>query len=250
MGFVSIIAAFCIALLWATIFIWQKKRQITQAKAYRLKYVQLLALLEQTTDRLNSLSRSSSLIGDDRLVTFYESTIKIFETLLEAIRHLPAFSAELAQIKSAWILAEDCSERVSKIEVAFKSHLEGASLPDTFFDILPKNGKLASKIGCYFCSRPFVQNRFSMVRVRVETEVKHVAACHICKEELETTKKIKVLYFMKNGKPVHWSEVEDYTPIEDFWDINKRNPLRKERRLELVPKMEHASVNSEREDEN
>lgn len=250
MGYVSIIAAFCVSLLWALIFVWQKKRQITHAKAYRLKYVQLLALLEQITDRLNLLGQSLPTSIDPKLITFYEGTLKVFEALLEAIRHLPGFSTEISQVKSASILAEDCSERVLKIESGLKSFLDGKPLPESFFDDSLISRKKQTRNGCYFCSRPFVKNAFSMVRVRVEAEVKHVPACHVCKDELETTKKIKVLYFMKNGKPVHWSEVDDYMPIEEYWDINKKNSRGRERRLELVPTAESSSDDSEREDQN
>jgi hypothetical protein len=39
---------------------------------------------------------------------------------------------------------------------------------------------------------------------------------------------------MKEGRQVHWSEVKDYSPSEDFWNINKRDAIRKTPKLELV----------------
>ena len=33
---------------------------------------------------------------------------------------------------------------------------------------------------------------------------------------------------------MHWSEVTDYSPSEDFWNINRRDAVHKTRRLELV----------------
>lgn len=234
MGIVSIITAGCVVVFWGLIFIWQKKRQVTQAKEYRLKYVQLLALLDQTTIRINDQSMKIQKLRDIRIIGYFESALKIFETLLEAMKHLPAFSLDSSQIRSAFILAEDCRDRIAKVDVGIKLVEEGQLVPDSFFELFQKVESPQKKLGCYFCSRPFVQNRFSIVRVRIESEVKQVSACAICKEELETTKKIKVLYFMQNGKPVHWSQVEDYTPMEDFWNLNKRSPMRKERHLELV----------------
>ena len=52
--------------------------------------------------------------------------------------------------------------------------------------------------------------------------------------ELEATKKVKVLYFLKEGRPVHWAEVSDYHPSEDFWNINHRDAVQKVRHLELI----------------
>src|SRR5262249_11693130 len=97
--------------------------------------------------------------------------------------------------------------------------------------------------GCYFCSRPVVANRFSLVKVKIDGQVKEVSGCKICKDELESSKKVKVLYFMKDGQPIHWSEVPDYKPSEDFWNINQQSaaggpkaaaPTPAKRRLEIV----------------
>jgi hypothetical protein len=97
--------------------------------------------------------------------------------------------------------------------------------------------KKPATTGCYFCSRPVLANRFSQVKVKIDGQVKEVMSCKICKEELESTKKVKVLYFMKDGHPVHWSQVPDYKPSEDFWNINKPGQpqaVQKTRKLELV----------------
>jgi hypothetical protein len=234
MGFVSITTAIAVGLFIALLAIWQKKRQITRAKQYRLSYIQLLAKLDQITTQLTIQGGFAKEISDNVVLDYYESTLRIFETLLEAIKHLPPFATEGNLLSSAYFLARECSERAAKIEQAFLEFRSGKEVSPELFTSSSTTPTRATSMGCYFCSRPFVADKFSQVRVRVENEVKQVTACKVCKEELETTKKIKVLYFMKEGKPVHWSEVSDYTPAEDFWNINERKPVRKVRHLELV----------------
>jgi hypothetical protein len=58
-------------------------------------------------------------------------------------------------------------------------------------------------------------------------------ACEYCREELRTTKKIKVLHFQKDGKTLHWSQMPGYRPSRDFWNLNERKTLAP-RKLEIV----------------
>ncbi len=234
MGFVSIASAVAIALFLGLLAVWQRRRQVMGAKKYRLRYIQLLAKLDRVTGQLTEYEGIFRKFKNPLLLDYYESTLRIFETLLEALKQVPPFATDPKELDAAYFLALDCSDRASRIDQGLKELSSGRPFDGSLLEPPRTEKKTLAPLGCYFCSRPFVEDRFSQVRVRIEDEVRQVTACRVCQEELETTKKIKVLYFMKDGKPVHWSKIADYVPAEDFWNLNQRQPVRKSRHLELV----------------
>lgn len=245
MGFVSIASAIAVSLFLGLLNLWHRRRQVFGAKRYRLRYIQLLVKLEQVTGQLTEYESLFKAIKNPVLFDYYESTLRIFETLLEALKLVPPFATDPKDLDAAYFLALDCSDRAYRIDHGLKSLASGHPLDGSIFQLKSGEPKKQQTLGCYFCSRPFVQDRFSQVRVRIESEIKQVVACKVCQEELETTKKIKVLYFMKDDKPVHWSEIEDYVPAEDFWNINQRQIVRKTRHLELVTSQLQSSGDEE-----
>jgi hypothetical protein len=206
------------------------RRQQDGTRIYRAKYVQLVSQLDSITASANHLGGHLERIADPKILDYYEGTLKILETLLSAIRKLPPFGKEPTDLNPAFFLTQDCRDRIFKAQKAFRAHLRGKSVNTQ--QLFGQKGPKAT--GCYFCSRPVVANKFSKVKVKLDGDVKEVFSCSICRRELETTKKVKVLYFMKGGAPVHWSQVGDYAPNEDYWNINKHKPVRKTRHLELV----------------
>lgn len=232
MWWVPLVTAVALGLLVVALHFYQQRRQMDDAKSYRARFVQLVAQLDTVTHSVNQLATHVRTIKEPKLLDYYESTLRILETLLAAVRKIPPFGSDPSALDSAFFLVRDCRHRVGRTQQAFQDALRGR---DVKFDELYgfKAGK-TQPTGCYFCSRPVIASRFSQVKVRIDGEVKEVMSCKVCKEELESTKKVKVLYFMKDGKPVHWSEVTDYHPSEDFWNINKRDTVVKTRKLELV----------------
>ena len=147
------------------------------------------------------------------------------------MRRIPPFGTDASALDSAFFLVRDCRSRLGRTHQAFQDDLRGRNIK---FDQLYGQVKTPETTGCYFCSRPVIVGRFSQVKVKIDGAIKQVMSCKICRDELESTKKVKVLYFQKDGKPVHWSEIEDYSPSEDFWNINKRDTVMKTRHLELI----------------
>jgi len=221
----------CLVGLFMGVMHWvQSRNQQDGTRVYRSKYIQLVSQLDSVTESVNQMSQHLEKITETKILDYYESTLKILETLLGAVNRIPPFGKKPENLGPAFYLSKDAKERVIKAQKAFKAHLRGKSI-DT--DALFGTKKRAT--GCYFCSRPVVANKFSEVRVKLDGSVKQVASCTTCRSELEKTKKVKVLYFMKGGQPIHWSQVEGYVPSEDYWSINKHQPVRKTRHLELVP---------------
>ncbi len=234
MWWVPLTTAAALGLLVFGLHFWHQRRQRNEAKSYRARFIQLVAQLETVTNSVNQLALQLRQIREPKLLDYYESTLRLLETLLAAVRKIPPFGSDPAALDSAFFLVRDCRQRVGRTHQAFQDAVRGRAVKiDELYGSSGPPKKQPSS-GCYFCSRPVIASRFAQVKVRIDGVVKEVMSCKVCKEELEATKKVKVLYFMKDGKPVHWSEVGDYSPSEDFWNINKRGAVQKTRRLELV----------------
>lgn len=239
MWWVPLTTAIALGLLVAILHMWHQRRQLGGAKSYRARFVQLVAQLDTVTTSVNQLGGQVRQVKDSKLLDYYEGTLRILETLLTAVRRIPPFGTEPSQLDSAFFLVRDCRHRVGRTQQAFQDALRGREVRLEELYGQSDLGRAGSKAlpeptGCYFCSRPVIASRFAKVKVKIDGEIKEVTSCKVCKDELESTKKVKVLYFMKEGKPVHWSEVADYHPSEDFWNINKRDAVMKTRKLELI----------------
>lgn len=235
MWWVPLTTAVALGLFVIALHMWHQRRQLGDAKSYRARFVQLVAQLDTVTTSVNHLGGQVRQVKDSKLLDYYEGTLRILETLLSAVRKIPPFGTDPSQLDSAFFLVRDCRHRVGRTQQAFQDALRGREV--RLEDLYGQAGLARQKpesAGCYFCSRPVIASRFANVKVRIDGDIKEVMSCKVCKDELESTKKVKVLYFMKDGKPVHWSEIGDYSPSEDFWNINKRDTILKTRKLELV----------------
>lgn len=231
MWWVPLSTAACLGIILALLHFWHSRRQVRETKTYRGRFLQLVAQLDTVTNSANELALLVRQVPEPKVLDYYESTLRMLETLLAAVRKVPPFGSDPSSLDSAFFLVRDCRQRIGRTQQAFQDAVRGRKVQlDQLYGNPPQKAA-----GCYFCSRPVVQNRFAQVKVRIDGDVKEVTSCKVCKDELESTKKVKVLYFMKEGKPVHWSEVSDYHPSEDFWNINRRDMIQKTRRLELVP---------------
>jgi hypothetical protein len=170
-------------------------------------------------------------VSSRELWEYYEGCLKILETLLAATVKLKPFGNEPSALDPAFFLVKDCQDRIFRTQRAFREQMRGRKVN---FDELYGRRKDNQTDYCYFCSRPTILNRFSKVRVKIDGQTREAVSCPICRIELEQTKKVKVLYFLQNGKPVHWSETPDYSPSEDYWNLNKRDPKKSPKKLMLV----------------
>jgi hypothetical protein len=194
---------------------------------YRTRRKALISKLESLYARLaeaaSKLSPNGQAVGDlERLVIG-------FEALVEAFSRLPAFGPDPQQLDSADFLVRDCESRISEFEIAkgLRSRPVAVRFAELFsgpWRRAPGSRPGSDPVrGCYFCSRPFHQDLrgFSQARVRVEGATLDVFSCAGCKDRLEETKKIKVLYFLSEGRPKHWSQVPGYVPSEEYWNLNR-----------------------------
>jgi hypothetical protein len=158
-----------------------------------------------------------------------ERLVRSFEVIVAAFVRVPIFGTDPNQLDSAAFLLRDFSKRLTQLEAETGMRRQSVALMIArLISVVGKwrqparGGTTQPATGCYFCSRPFHVNlgNFSMVRVKIEKEVCDVFSCDVCRESLERTKKVKVLYFMQDGRPVHWMEIPGGFPGEQFWSIN------------------------------
>jgi preprotein translocase subunit YajC len=192
----------------------------------------LLRHLDEVTYLANHLGGRIVSVKNPTLLAHYEKSLKLVEGLLQTIHRLKFGVLNPANLNAAFFLAKDCKVRLQRLKIGIKNELEGKPIDN---DWSLENSRQRKDLACYFCSRPFMSGSPYLVNVKLDGVVREVSSCGICQKELKDTKKVNVLHFVKEGKTVHWSEVEDYFPSEDFWNINQKKPsIQKTTQLTLV----------------
>lgn len=203
---------------------------------YRTKYLKLVKRLERLVLKLNHLNQITLKIKDFKLLEQYESFISLIENILIIMNKVKPFDTDLQILNSVNMLIIEGEKRIYLLHKIFLNCLQNSK---KFLSDKIEFKEIYIPIGCYFCSRPFPYNGFSKVRIKIDGMVKEVYSCDICKYTLEKEKSVKVLFFIKDGKPLHWSEVEEYNPIKNYWDLNNPQRFMKTTKLELIRTNNH-----------
>ncbi len=230
-----IIAILCIGAGLVLIVRGYGLKQIPKrASAYRRRYVQTVAQIELAVVKLNSLGNLVPHVRNGRVLDDYESALRMMETLLTALNRLPNFGTDRQVLGQVLPMVRRVDMKIEETYRKFKRSIEERPM---LAHLLPQyqTETTPPAEGCYFCSRPFMRAYFKAASIKVEGIKLKVYGCHICIAELKATKKIKVLYFMEKGRPVHWSLCEGYKPMEQYWDLNRRKPSYQTPAIELIP---------------
>jgi len=207
-------------------------RSVNLAKVYRRRYLELVTKLEQTVALANQVAPKITPVVDEKALDYLGSCLRLLETILETARSFKPFHDDPGVLSSAIYLTDDCRARLQRAaHVTAQSSAGQPIKPEALYGKLP----VLVPRGCFFCSRPAGLAELQQVRVKLDDGVKQVWGCPECRTELQSNKKIKVLYFMKNERPVHWSEVSEYDPMRDFATLQQpaTSGIRKVK-LELV----------------
>ena len=224
MWWAPLIAAGLIGVIVLMLHGVHQRRQTVGAKAYRRRFMQIVAQLELITAGVNQLGVQLHQVKEPRLLDYCERTLRILETLLSTLGKIAPFGTDPAPLDAVAFLVKDCRQRVGRIAKAFNAIRRGEvpDLSELSGHEISGGAKAALKVsGCYFCSRPILVERFAEVKVRLDGAVKAVISCKVCRDQLAENRKVKVLHFIQEGQPVHWSQMADYQPSEDYWSINK-----------------------------
>lgn len=196
-----------------------------KAYSYRRRYQQLMSRIELGVLKLNTLGNLVPHVKNPRVLDEYESCLRMMETLLSTLVKLPRFSFEANRVGQVQPLVLKTEEKIEEAYRKFKRAIEERPLFAPLLERWTQETTVPAS-GCYFCSRPYMKAYFKAASIRVDGIRLRVFGCHICVAELKSRRKIRVLYFIENGQPVHWNLVPDYRPSEQYWDMNRKHSYR------------------------
>lgn len=211
-----------------------------KAYSYRRRYIQLVAQIEMSVIKLNSLANLAPHVTNPKVLNEFETALRMMESLLGALVKLPNFGFDVQHLGEAAPMVRRVEEKIEDTYQKFKNSIEEKGAL-THFLTRWQQETTPPATGCYFCSRPFMKAYFQQTKVKIDGISVKVHGCHICIAELKSRRKIKVLYFIENGQPVHWSLTKGYTPMEQYWDLNRRKASYRTPDIELSPEPESRS---------
>lgn len=218
--------------LMVAAFFWSERRRRGAFRNAHVRMEDLMARFDEIAARLNDLAPVAAKIRDPKVLQYYEQSLGLFEKLLSLIHAIPDFRQEPASMRAALHLAKECSDRTDRIAKALDAALSGDSLD--YGALYGWKRRPREILGCFFCSRPYEAPTFRIVGTKVAGRRIHAYACAVCRERLERERKADVLYFKKDGQPVHWTQVAEYKPSSDYWDLNAGARARSLGPLEVV----------------
>ena len=222
-----ILGAALTALVVGAIFLFYGyKNHGPSASEYKL-FKNLLAEIDNATIIANRLGKKYNTIQDELILNQFETNLRMLESIIESAQKVKPYAGDRYTIRSLSMLTKECHRRLKRSLKSFDSFAKGRKIKQS-----QSNGAFPE--GCYFCSRPFDIVTFKIVKVKVDEKLEKPFACSICRKQLLRKKKVKVLHFMNEGKPVHWSVMPGYKPEEHFFSLNNPFPEHKKPVLALV----------------
>lgn len=216
----------------AVVFGVSERRRRREFRHSHVRMDDLMAQFDEIAAKLNDLAPIAAKIRDPKVLQYYEQCLGLFEKLISIIHEIPHFRQEASSLRAALHLAKECSERADRIAQALDAALSGQTLD--YGALYGWKSRPREIAGCFFCSRPYEAPSFKIVGTKVSGRRIHAYACAVCRERLERERKADVLYFKKDGQPVHWSQVKEYKPSSDFWNLNAGAQARSLGPLEVV----------------
>ncbi len=192
-----------------------------KAHSYRRRYQQLIARVEMCVVRLNTLGNLVPHVKSPKVLDEFEACLRMMEVLLSALVRLPHFGYEAGLVGQVQPILLKTEEKIDLAYNRFKTSIEDKPSLGHLLEKWQTETGVPVK-GCYFCSRPYMKAYFKTATLKVDGIRLQVSGCQTCVAELKANRKIKVLYFIEHGQPVHWTLVESYRPMEQYWDLNKR----------------------------
>jgi hypothetical protein len=204
-----------------------------KAYSYRKKYQQLIARIDSCVTKLNSLGNLAPNVKDPKVLDEFEACLRMSDSLISALVKIPPFGFKPELIGLIQPLVIKTESKIESAYVRFKLAIEGKPIFGPLMERWRKDTDVPAK-GCYFCSRPFMKEYFKPASLKVDGIQLRVFGCQTCVTELRVNKKVKVLYFIEYGQPVHWALVESYRPSEQYWNLNRRRSSQLTKNFELV----------------
>ncbi len=206
------------------------RRIVYKWRNYRRRYISLISSLEQLVRECSQVGEELTNVTADDVIRDFESVLRTLELLIRAISDLPQQSGDHQILDPAFRLVGKASSDIRRV----RSRVSGTGKP-SLRRIWPRpTTEVLQPAGCYFCSRPIDLVTFREVRVKLDELKRTVFGCAVCCEKLARTKKVRVLFFERDGRQIHWSQLEDYSPSPEFFDINRDDAANLPKGLRLV----------------
>ena len=156
-------------------------------------------------------------LSDKSFIDYFDSYIELLNSTIKVVANALAASVKKGELEKAGCYVDECCRRAKVIKLNFLNLQKGGVVNHRQL-VMPRAGWYRKS--CYFCSQPIFNQVSARTSIIVEGSPKKVLGCMQCKRKLKTTKKINILFFVQDGKRVHWSKNEDYLPSVDHWDMN------------------------------
>lgn len=193
----------------------------------------LVAMLDIMVHKVNKIEPLLEHLSDERILVCYEEVLGIIEEIGELLLTMKRAAPPASDADTILNLMSKCDKLINEIYFKTKVSIEGNKIKYTSLLDWSDDAPAIIK-GCYFCSKPFERSSFRIISVKIQGVEVPIAGCDICSRGLKLRKKVKVLYFKRNGQTLHWSQFNDYTPSKDYWNLNKRGWDQDKAKLELV----------------
>lgn len=216
-------------------FRWQQRVRLLALQSYRHRYSQLVVYFEHLVLAANEIGAKTSQIEDKKLLKGYQDCLDILEKLLKTMRKIAPFGNSSAPLEPLLKHTNDLRKKMHQIQQDFKILLVRES--GLSEEPIERNPTEDDERNCYFCSRPRIGTAaygFRKAKMQLHGKDRLVWGCKICCDELEVTGKVRVLFFKQGGRPVHWRQIEDYQPTEEYWGLNDSRKKGKITHLEVV----------------
>lgn len=201
-----------------------------QSETNQFKLFQkLVTELESATLIANRLGLKHKEMKDDKWLANYETNLRMLENIMDSAKKINPKSGDRYTLRSLFMLTKECNKRFRRNMKSFTASQKGG-----LKEFLQSTKAVEFPTGCYFCSKPFDIIAFKIVKVKVDGKLVKPYACSTCREQLNQKKKIKVLHFMHEGEPVHWSQLPGYLPEQHFFSLNSPFSKHKKPVLALV----------------
>lgn len=201
---------------------WDGKRAQRSVRKYRARYRKMIHRIDSLVKDANQIHQMMGSQFTPSHIRHFERALVTLDLLLVATRELGPWEEDLHYLDSVAKLADQASRELSSL----KSQKNFGRF--WYTDVLRDKIQDVSPTGCYFCSRPFDIRTFEQVRIKIDHKKGYVFGCAVCRERLHSAKKVKVLFFEKDGKQAHWSELADFVPSQHYFGLNQTDvPMNK-----------------------
>jgi hypothetical protein len=188
-----------------------KGRLFTAINSFCLKVIK---------QKINHLAHNLSKKQDQVIST---SNAKIAEYFEKAVNILADLTTHTLKQKSwtrqtlseTFSCLDECTLMSQRIKRALEQLKQTSNSPPP-----PLVKKHILRSYCYCCSKPIFRFLKDRLFVVFDDHRKYLPACHTCHQRMQQEQSLNILHFVEKEQRKHWSQVDNYLPNWEFWQLN------------------------------